>query len=173
MRKLILSALIAATAFPAVAANAQSNAEIRRDRQDVRQEQRELNNAYRRGDRRDIRDERRDVRDARQELREDVRDRRGDERRNWGRNDWRGYRDQNRNIYARGNWNAPFRYTTFRSGVRIAPSYYGSRYFINDPWRYRLPNPGFNQRWVRHYNDVLLVDTRRGYVVDVIRNFYW
>ena len=179
MRKLILTALIAATAFPVIAptvANAQSNGEIRRDRRDVRQEQRQLNDAYRRGDRSDIRNERRDVRDARQELREDVRDRRDDrrdDRRNWGRNDWRGYRDQNRNIYARGNWNAPFRYNVFRSGVRIAPTYYGSRYFINDPWRYRLPNPGFNQRWVRHYNDVLLVDTRRGFVIDVIRNFYW
>ena len=183
MRKLILTALIAATAFPVIAptvANAQSNGEIRRDRRDVRQEQRQLNDAYRRGDRSDIRNERRDVRDARQELREDVGDRRNDwrdnrrdDRRNWGRNDWRGYRDQNRNIYARGNWNAPFRYNVFRSGVRIAPTYYGSRYFINDPWRYRLPNPGFNQRWVRHYNDVLLVDTRRGFVIDVIRNFYW
>ncbi|MEG3124474.1 RcnB family protein [Sphingomonas sp. GB1N7] len=175
MRKLIITALIAATAFPAIA-SAQSDGEIRRDRRDVRQEQRELNNAYRRGDRRDVRDERRDVRDARQELREDVRDRRDDrrdDRRNWGRNDWRGYRDGNRGLYARGNWNAPFRYTAFRSGIRIAPSYYGSRYFIADPWRYRLPNPGWNQRWVRHYNDVLLVDTRRGVVVDVIRNFYW
>ncbi|KQS05088.1 hypothetical protein ASG11_01675 [Sphingomonas sp. Leaf357] len=171
MRKLIITALIAATAFPAVA-GAQSNGEIRRDRRDVRQEQRELNDAYRRGDRHDIREQRRDVREARQELREDVRDRR-DDRRNWGRNDWRGYRDSNRGLYARGNWNAPFRYTAFRSGIRIAPNYYGSRYYIADPWRYRLPNPGWNQRWIRHYNDVLLVDTRRGIVIDVIRNFYW
>ncbi|QNQ09041.1 RcnB family protein [Sphingomonas alpina] len=168
MRKLIIAALIGATAFPA-AASAQSQGEVRRDRQDLRQEQRELNRAYRNGDRRDIREQRRDVREARQELREDVRDR----NRAWGRNDWRGYRDHNRGIYARGNWNAPFRYTAFRPGIRIAPSYFGSRYYIADPWRYRLPNVGRNQRWVRHYNDVILVDTRRGIVVDVIRNFYW
>ncbi|MGH6612915.1 RcnB family protein [Sphingomonas sp.] len=168
MRKLIIAALIGATAFP-VAASAQSQGEVRRDRQDLRQEQRELNRAYRHGDRRDIREQRRDVREARQELREDVRDR----NRAWGRNDWRGYRDHNRAIYARGNWNAPFRYTAFRPGIRIAPSYFGSRYYIADPWRYRLPNVGRNQRWVRHYNDVILVDTRRGVVVDVIRNFYW
>ena len=168
MRKLIITALIAGMAFPAMA-SAQSQREVRRDRQDLRQEQRELNRAYRNGDRRDIREERRDVRDARQEYREDRQDR----NRNWGRNDWRGYRNTNRSIYARGNWNAPFRYTQFRSGIRIAPNYYGSRYFINDPWRYRLPNPGYNQRWVRHYNDVLLVDVRRGVVMDVIRSFYW
>jgi Ni/Co efflux regulator RcnB len=184
MRKLILTALMVATAFPAIApiaASAQSNGEIRRDRQDVRQQERQLDDAQRSGDRQDVRDERRDVRGARQELRNDVRDRRGDRRddrnddarRNWGRNDWRGYRDQNRDVYARGNWRAPFRYTSFRTGIRIAPNYFGSQYFINDPWRYRLPNPGFNQHWVRHYNDVLLVDTRRGIVLDVIRNFYW
>ena len=39
MRKLILTALIAATAMPGVAM-AQSNRELRRDRQDIRQEQR-------------------------------------------------------------------------------------------------------------------------------------
>ena len=73
----------------------------------------------------------------------------------------------------RGQWRAPFRYYSFRDGARIAPQYYGSRYFISDPWRYRLPPAGYGQRWVRHYDDMLLVDTRRGYVVRVIRNFFW
>jgi Ni/Co efflux regulator RcnB len=168
MRRLIILTLMAATAFPA-AASAQSNQEVRKDRRDVRQEQRQLEQARRTGDRHDIRDERRDVRDARQELREDVADR----NRRWGRNDWNGYRNQNRAIFSRGNWRAPFRYTSFRPGVRISAGYYGPRYFIADPWRYRLPPTGYNQRWVRHYNDVLLVDTRRGIVIDVIRNFYW
>ncbi|MEG3087559.1 RcnB family protein [Sphingomonas sp. PB4P5] len=168
MRKLIITALMATMAFPAIA-SAQSQGEVRRSQQDLRQEQRELNRAQRSGDRRDIRDERGDVREARQELREDRRDR----NRNYGRDDWRGYRNNNRAVYARGNWRAPFRYTQFRSGIRIAPRYYGSRYYITDPGRYRLRNVGYNQRWVRHYNDVLLVDTRRGIVMDVIRNFYW
>ena len=168
MRTYILSALIAAVALPGMA-SAQSQREVNDSRRELRQEQRDLRQAYRSGDRREIRDQRSDVRDARRELREDRRDR----DRKWGRDDWRGYRNSNRNVYARGNWNAPFRYTQFRSGIRIAPNYYGSRYYINDPWRYRLPTPGYNQRWVRHYNDVLLVDVRRGIVVDVIRSFYW
>ena len=58
------------------------------------------------------------------------------------------------------------------AGLRIAPSYYGTRYVIADPWRYRLPQPGWGRTWVRHYNDVILVDTRRGVVIDVIRGFY-
>lgn len=167
MRNLITLALLAATAMPA-AASAQSNAELYRDRRDVRQQQRELDRAQARGDRRDIRDQRQDVREARQEFREDRRDR----DRRWGDNDWRDYRGQNRTLYARGNWRAPFRYNSFRDGARIAPSYYGRGYWVNDPWRYRLPTAVGYQRWVRHYDDVLLVDTRRGYVVRVIRNFY-
>jgi len=169
MRKLIMLGLMAATVLPAAApASAQSRAEIRRDRQELREERGELRAARRYGDRQDIRRERRDVRDARRELREDIRD-----RRNWGRNDWRGYRQSNRSLYNRGYWRAPFAYRVFRPGVTIGLGYYGSRYSINDPGRYRLPPAGYGLRWIRHYDDVLLVDVRRGIVVDVIRNFFW
>jgi len=168
MRKLIITALMAAVALPA-AASAQSQGELRRDRRDIHREQRELDQARRTGDRHDVREERRDVRDARQEYREDLNDR----NRRWARNDWSGWRNQNRAIFARGTWQAPFRYNVFRPGLRIAPAYYGPRYFLADPWRYHLPPAGYNQRWVRHYNDLLLVDVRRGIVIDVIRNFYW
>lgn len=166
MRHLITAVLLAATAFPA-AASAQSAGEVRRSQQELRQEQRDLRDARRFGDRRDVREQRRDVRDARQELREDRRD-----YRQAGRDDWRGYRQRNRTVYARGNWNAPFRYNSFRPGSRIGANFYGQRYVIADPYRFRLPRPVGNQRWVRHYDDVLLIDTRRGYVVDVLRGFY-
>lgn len=168
MRKLIVSLMMAATIAPAVAA-AQSPGELRRDRQDIREQRRDLYEARRRGDRRDVREARQDLREARREYREDLRDR----DRRWSRDDWRGYRNQNRALYARGQWRAPFRYNQWRPGARIAPSYYAQRYWINDPWRYRLPPARPNTRWVRHYNDVLLVDYRRGTVLDVIRNFYW
>ncbi len=169
MRKLIIMGLMAATTLLPVAASAQSQAEVRQSRQDLREEQRDLNRAYRQGDPRDIRREQRDVRDARQELRED----RYDRDRAWGRNDWRGYRNNNRGLYARGGWNAPFRYNNFSVGRRIGPAYYGSRYFIADPWRFHLPPARGYNRWVRHYNDVLLVDTRRGIVLDVNRGFFY
>jgi Ni/Co efflux regulator RcnB len=168
MRHLILTALAAATLLPATGAYAQSAEELRHDRRDIHEQQRELQDARRTGDRRDIRDERSDVRDARQEYREDLRDR----DRAWGRDDWRGWRDRNPGWYARGTWNAPFRYTNFRPGIRIAAPYYESRYIIADPWRYHLRRPAYGQQWVRHYNDVILVDTRRGVVIDVIRGFY-
>ena len=163
MRKLIITALLTAVALPS-AASAQNYRDVRRERQDVREEQRELDRAYRSGNPRRIREERQDLREERRELRQAQR---------WGRDDWRGYRNTNRDLYRGGRWNAPFRYNTFRPGVRIAPNYWGQRYWINDPYRYRLPGVGRNQRWVRHYNDVILVDTRRGVVLDVNRGFYF
>jgi Ni/Co efflux regulator RcnB len=170
MRKLIITGLIAAIAMPAAIAPAaaQDRGELRRDRQDIRSEQRDLNRARRTGDRGDVRDARQDVREARQEYRED----RSDRNRRWGNDDWRGGRDSNRNLYARGNWRAPFRYQIFRTGGRIGTPYFASRYWISNPWRYRLPPVNGYQRWVRHYDDVLLVDTRRGTVLRVINNFY-
>ena len=72
-----------------------------------------------------------------------------------------------------GNWRAPFRYNQWNVGVRLRPAYYNSRYYIADPYRYRLPRPGVNQRWVRHYNDVLLVNVRNGRVIQVHRGFFW
>lgn len=155
MRKLIISALLAATmasGFAAPAA-AQSRNDIRQAGNDIRQ------------DRQDLRHERRDVRQARRDVRQDRRDYRRDE--------WRDYRRHNRALYARGDWRSPYRYHAFRPGVRIASGYYGPRYYIADPWRYRLPPARGHHRWVRHYDDVLLVDTRRGVVVDVIRGFFW
>jgi Ni/Co efflux regulator RcnB len=172
MRKLITAALLAAVAMPVVAvpaASAQSNRELRRDRQDIRQERRDVRRAERRGNPRQIRQERRELRDARQEYREDRRDR----NRRWGNDDWRAHRNRDRNIYARGNWRAPFRYRSFRPGLRIGASYYAPGYRIMDPWRYHLPAAGYNRVWVRHYNDLLLVDMRRGVVIRVIRGFYW
>ena len=156
MRKLIILGLLAATVAPSVA-SAQSYGEARRSERNLREEQRELRQAQRYGDRRDVREERRDVRDARLEARED----------------WRDYRRNHRDVYRGGNWRAPFRYNQWNVGVQLRPAYSNSRYYIADPYRYRLPRPGVNQRWVRHYNDVLLVNVRNGRVIQVHRGFFW
>jgi Ni/Co efflux regulator RcnB len=156
MRKLIILGLLAATVAPSVA-SAQSYGEARRSERQLRDEKRDLQQAKRNGTRRDVQEQRRDVRDARQEARED----------------WRDYRRSHRDVYRRGNWRAPFRYTAWNSGAQLRPVYYSSRYYITDPYRYRLPRPGANLRWVRHYNDVLLVNVRTGRVVQVHRGFFW
>ncbi len=155
MRFLITAAAVAATLSPVVA-QAQTR-ELDRDRREIREEQRELRDAKRYGDRRDVREERRDVRDARQEYRED----------------WREYKQRNRNAFRGTRFNAPFRYRSFNSGVSIGASYYAPRYRVSNYSSYRLPQPGRYQTYVRHYNDVLLVNTRTGRVVRAYRGFYW
>ena len=167
MKKLIMMALVAAVSVPGAALPTVASAQDRRDdRRDARQD--------RRGDRRDYRRDRRDDRrDYRRDRRDDRRDHRAERHRNWGPNDWRSYRNHNRRQFARGNWRAPFRYRSFRPGVRIAPSYFGTRFVIGDPWRYRLPPVRGSQRYVRHYDDLLLIDARRGIVLRVYRNFFW
>lgn len=150
MKKFIAAALAAAVIVP-MAAPVAASAQHRGDRYEQRGDHRD------RGDRADRRG-----------------DRRFDQRNhNYRDNDWRDNRGRNRAIYSRGNWRAPFRYQSFRPGIRIGANFYGSRYIINDPWRYHLPRAGAGRVWVRHYDDLLLVDTRRGRVIRVINNFYW
>lgn len=157
MRKMIILGLIAATALPGLA-SAQT-AELRRDRQDLREQQRDLDEARRHGDRRDVRDERRDVREARQELRED----------------WRDYRRDHRDVYRRPAYVGPrgYVYRPVAVGHRFEPVYYGRRFVIADPYRYRLPRPLGYQRWVRYGNDAVLVNVRNGRVITVYDGFFW
>jgi Ni/Co efflux regulator RcnB len=95
--------------------------------------------------------------------------------RNDRRYDWRDYRNRNRARFHFGFYSDPFGwgYSPFSIGSRLWPSYYGSRYWISDPWQYRLPYAPPGTRWVRYWNDAVLVDTWNGQVVDVIRNFFW
>lgn len=96
--------------------------------------------------------------------------------RNDRRYDWRGHRDRYRNYYRPGRYYAPYRghsYRRFGIGITLGSGYFGERYWINDPSYYRLPPAYGPYRWVRYYDDVLLVDLRSGRVVDVIYDFFW
>lgn len=137
-----------------------------------------------RGDRNDRRTDWRDNNNAgRHDWRGDRRADRGDHR-NWDRNswrrdnryDWRSYRDRNRSAYNIGRYYAPYRGYSYRRvsiGFSLGSMFYGNRYWINDPWSYRLPEVYGPYRWVRYYDDVLLVDVYSGQVVDVIYDFFW
>jgi Ni/Co efflux regulator RcnB len=98
--------------------------------------------------------------------------------RNWrhdGRYDWRRWRDRHRSSFHLGIYYDPFGwgYQPFSIGYRLWPNYYSRNYWINDPWEYRLPYAPPGTRWIRYYNDALLVDMYTGEVVDVIQNFFW
>ena len=55
----------------------------------------------------------------------------------------------------------------------VAELLFEQHYWINDPCEYRLPYAPPGTRWIRYYNDALLVDMYTGEVVDVIRDFFW
>ncbi|MDE2340752.1 MAG: RcnB family protein [Alphaproteobacteria bacterium] len=96
--------------------------------------------------------------------------------RNDGRYNWEGWRDEHPGWFQLGVYDNPFGwgygYTPFDVGWTIDPAFYGEDYWIGDPGYYRLPPPEGDTRWIRYYNDALLVDVNSGYVVDVIHNFF-
>ena len=126
-----------------------------------------------------------DRRDWRGNDRNDRRDWRGDDRgrRNWNRDwrndnryDWQRYRYSNRGLFHIGPYYSPYRgygYNRFSIGVFLDPFFYDQRYWIGDPWQYRLPPAEPGTEWVRYYNDVLLVDVYTGEVLDTIYDFFW
>jgi hypothetical protein len=104
--------------------------------------------------------------------------------RRWDRNDWRrdnrynwsGYRNQHRDLYRAGRYYSPYnnyRYSRLNIGFFLQPLFYSQNYWIDDPYQYRLPEAYGPYRWVRYYDDALLVDIYSGEVVDVIHDFFW
>lgn len=100
--------------------------------------------------------------------------------RDWRRDrryDWQAYRNYNRDFFHIGVYYNPFGYgyyyQPFGVGAYLDAAFYGENYWIDDPYAYRLPPAYGDTRWVRYYNDVLLVDIDTGEVIDVIHNFFW
>jgi len=60
-----------------------------------------------------------------------------------------------------------------RVGFFLDSLFFQPRYFINDPWAYRLPPAHGPYRWIRYYDDVMMIDCYTGEVVDVIHDFFW
>ena len=148
----------------------QAQAEGRNWSGDSRREQRDWNQ-----DRREIRRDRDGNRDWNRDGR---RDGRGWNRswRNDNRYDWQRYRNSNRFIFRVQPYYSPYRgygYSRFSIGQFLDQLFWGRNYWINDPWTYRLPAAPYGYQWVRYYNDVVLVDTYTGEVVDVIHDFFW
>ncbi|HEX8571717.1 MAG TPA: RcnB family protein [Allosphingosinicella sp.] len=149
--------------------------------------ERELREQYgvgQRGDR--DRDWNRDGRDGRRDWNRDGRDRwsdRGDRRSSWNRSwrndsryDWQRYRYSNRNLFRSGRYYSPYRgygYNRLSIGLILDSLFYSNRYWLNDPYQYRLPAAPYGTQWVRYYNDVVLVDVYTGEVLDVIYDFFW
>ena len=158
--------------------------ERREDRQDWQRDGRQDPGEWRHERREDRRDWRQDRREDRRDWRQDRRSDRRDWRREWNRSswrndrryDWHSWRYRNRSLFRLSPYYSPYRnwgYSRFSIGLFLEPLFYSNRYWLNDPYQYRLPPAPPGTRWIRYYNDVLLVDTWSGEVVDVIYNFFW
>lgn len=93
------------------------------------------------------------------------------------RYDWAGYRTGNRGAfhlpryYAPYGWNGGYR--RLGIGARLSSVLFAQRYWIDDPFAYRLPDPFGPYRWVRYYSDAVLVDVDSGEIVDVVHDLFW
>lgn len=161
----------------------QFHREVKRDH---RQEHQEVHSDTHRGYRADHREihrsdpTRREHRVFHREVNRDHQTLHREWDRNWRGNqnyDWRSYRSRYGSLYQAPGYYDPFGsaygYRRYSVGFSLGRQYYSSGYIINDPWRYRLPPATGSYRWVRYYDDVLLVDVFSGRVVDVIYNFFW
>lgn len=103
--------------------------------------------------------------------------RRSDDRGVWNRGwrndqryDWNRYRALNRGAYQLPRYYAPrgwgYGYRRFPVGGSLSAVLFNRAYWIEDPYTYRLPEAYGPYRWVRYYDDALLVDLRSGVVVD-------
>ena len=109
------------------------------------------------------------------------RDRRTDNHwdRQWRSNsryNWQSYRRGHPDTYRLGSYYAPYRGYSYRRlsiGYYLDGLFFSNRYWIADPWQYRLPEVYGPYRWVRYYDDALLVNIYSGEVVDVIYSVFW
>jgi hypothetical protein len=113
-----------------------------------------------------------------------IEDRWGESGRRWDnrwhqdrRYDWQDWRRRHDKLYRLPRYAAPRGWTRgyfrFSIGIHIDYFFFSPVYWIDDPYRYRLPPAYGPLRWVRYYNDALLVDIRDGYVVDVVYRIFW
>ena len=110
-----------------------------------------------------------------------VSHRRGDSHRwrsGWHRDhryNWRDHRRRHRSLFRLSFYFDPFGWNYRRHGIgwRLWPSYYERSYWLDDPYMYRLPYAPYPYKWVRYWDDALLVDTWSGEVVDVVHDFFW
>ncbi|PAX08286.1 RcnB family protein [Sphingomonas lenta] len=93
------------------------------------------------------------------------------------RYDWNAYRQYNQGLYRLPRYYPPYGYRydyrRFGLGTTLSRSLFAPSYWIDDPWAYRLPPAYGPYRWVRYYDDALLIDLRTGRVVDMVYGIFY
>jgi len=103
---------------------------------------------------------------------------------NWNRGwrqdqryNWQGYRDSHRDAYRVGRYRPPsgygWGYRRYGIGAALEAGFFSQDYWIGNPGYYRLPPAYGPYRWVRYYNDALLVNVYNGQIADEIPDFFF
>jgi len=71
-----------------------------------------------------------------------------------------------------GNWQRWHGGQRFQRGVFLPSFWVSPRFFVTDWYGYGLGRPGYDQNWVRYYDDAYLID-RRGMVYDSVYDIDW
>jgi len=96
--------------------------------------------------------------------------------RNDRRYDWAGWRSAHGELFHGSYYYPPYDgygYARLGIGAALDAAFLDEQYWIEDPAYYHLPPAYGPYRWVRYYNDCLLIDIDTGQVVDVLYNVFW
>ena len=90
------------------------------------------------------------------------------------RYDWQALRNRDRNRFHLPSYRAPhgWGYRRYSRGYRLNPFFFANQYWF-DAYQYGLPPAYGPYRWVRYFDDALLVNIETGEIEDVIPNFFW
>jgi Ni/Co efflux regulator RcnB len=91
------------------------------------------------------------------------------------RYDWFGWRARHRELFRLGYYDPPFggyAYAPLAAGALLAAAFLSEQYWIDDPAAFHLPPVWGPYRWVRYYNDALLVDIDTGEVIESVPGIF-
>jgi Ni/Co efflux regulator RcnB len=66
-----------------------------------------------------------------------------------------------------------YAYRRFSRGGTVPPLWRDDRFYVRDWFAFGLTEPAYGYRWIRYYNDALLIGVSNGQVYDVVPDVDW
>jgi Ni/Co efflux regulator RcnB len=66
-----------------------------------------------------------------------------------------------------------YAYRRFVRGGTVPPLWRDDRFYVREWFAFRLTEPPYGHRWIRYYNDALLINVTTGVVTDVMPDVDW
>jgi len=88
---------------------------------------------------------------------------------------WHAYRTTNGKIFRLGRFSAPHgdHYQRYDAGEYLPPiNFISGDFWLRDATVFHLPPAPTDARWIRYYNDALIIDARTGYIIDAVYGIF-